>query len=64
VFEHLPGKLLTQDNLLSMRVDSVCNCAFPGVFGGPPRAMEDMVPGYLPRTGEADSYSVYRRRGR
>ena len=64
VFEHLPGKLLTRDNLLSMRVDSVCNCPFPAVFGGPPRAMEDTVPGYLSPTGETDSFSVYRRRRR
>jgi uncharacterized protein YbjT (DUF2867 family) len=64
VFEHLPGKLLTRDNLLSMRVDSVCNCPFPAVFGGPPRAMEDTVPGYLSPTGETDSFSVYRRHRR
>lgn len=64
VMEHLPGKLLTRDNLLSMRVDSVCNCPFPAVFGGPPRAMEDTVPGYLSPTGETDSFSDYRRRHR
>jgi uncharacterized protein YbjT (DUF2867 family) len=64
VMEHLPGKLLTRDNLLSMRVDSVCNCPFPPIFGGPPRAMEDTVPGYLSPAGEADPYSVYRRRSR
>jgi uncharacterized protein YbjT (DUF2867 family) len=64
VLEHLPGKLMTRDNLLSMRVDSVCNCPFPSVFGGPPRAMEDTVPGYLSPIGETDSFSVYRRRHR
>ena len=64
VLEHLPGKLLTRDNLLSMRVDCVCNCPFPAVFGGPPRAMEDTVPGYLSPTGETDPFSGYRRRHR
>jgi uncharacterized protein YbjT (DUF2867 family) len=64
VMEHLPGKLLTRDNLLSMRVDSVCNCPFPAVFGGPPRALEDTVPGYLSPTGETNSFSDYRRRHR
>jgi NADH dehydrogenase len=62
--EHLPGKVLTRDNLLSMRVDSVCNCPFPTVFGGPPRAIEDTVPGYLSPTGETDPFSGYRRRHR
>ena len=64
VLEHLPGKLMTRDNLLSMRVDSVCNCPFPAVFGGRPRAMEDTVPGYLSPTGETNSLSDYRRRHR
>jgi uncharacterized protein YbjT (DUF2867 family) len=64
VLEHLPGKLLTRDNLLSMRVDNVCDCPFPAVFGGPPRAMEDTVPEYLSPTGETDPFSVYRRRHR
>ena len=56
VLEHLPGKLMTRDNLLSMRVDSVCNCPFPAVFGGSPRAIEDTVPAYLSPKGETDPY--------
>jgi len=64
VFEHLPGKLLTRDNLLSMRVDSVCNCPFPAVFGGRPRAMEDLVPTYLAPAGGTGTFSDYRQRHR
>ena len=64
VLEHLPGKLMTRDNLLSMRVDCVCDCPFPAVFGGSPRAMEDTVPGYLSPTGETGPFSGYRRRHR
>jgi NADH dehydrogenase len=64
VLEHLPGKFMTRDNVLSMRADSVCNCPYPAVFGGSPRAMEDLVPGYLSPAGESDPVSGYRRRPR
>ena len=64
VLEHLPGKVMTRDNLLSMQVDSVCGCPYPGVFGGQPRAMEDIVPTYLTPTGETDFCPAYRRRHR
>ena len=63
-FEHLPGKLLTRDNLASMRVDSVCNCPYPAVFGGRARAMESVVPEYLSPAAQADPFSDYRRRHR
>jgi NADH dehydrogenase len=46
-FEHLPGKLLTRDNLRSMTVDNVCTGPFPAVFGFTPSAMEAVVPEYL-----------------
>jgi NADH dehydrogenase len=46
-FEHLPGKILTRDNLRSMTVDNVCHGPFPAVFGFAPSAMEAVVPEYL-----------------
>ena len=61
VLEHLPGKLMTRDNLLSMQVDSVCDCPYPTVFGGAPRALEDTVPQYLTPTGETDFCPAWRR---
>ena len=64
VLEHLPGKLMSRDNLLSMQVDSVCDCPYPAVFGGPPRAMEDAVPEYLSPSGENEAFSLYRRHHR
>ena len=64
LLEALPGKLLTRDNLASMRVDSVCNCPYPAVFGGPARAMEAVVPTYLSRAAQVDSFSAYRQRRR
>jgi len=47
VLEHLPGPMMTRDNLRSMQVNSVCGCAFPDVFGFPPSAMEAVVPAYM-----------------
>jgi NADH dehydrogenase len=46
-FEHLPGKILTRDNLRSMTVDNVCQGPFPAVFGFLPSAMEAVAPEYL-----------------
>ncbi len=40
VLERLPGKLMSRDNLASMQRDSVCDCPFPPLFGGPPVALE------------------------
>ena len=60
VLEHLPGQLLTRDNLASMRVDNVCNGPFPPNFKTP-AAMEDIVPGYMRQT-QADPLAVFRQR--
>ena len=43
--ELLPVKLMTRDNLRSMEIDSVCNCAFP--FGVKPRSLEAVAPAWL-----------------
>ena len=64
VLEHFPGKPLTRDNLASMRVDSVCDCPYPAVFGGHPRAMESVVPAYLSSAARSDPFAAYRRRHR
>jgi NADH dehydrogenase len=45
VMEHLPGKLLTRDNVRSMERDSVCGCPFP--FGIRPVALEAVLPAVL-----------------
>lgn len=45
VMERLPTKLMTRDNLNSMRQDNVCGCAFP--FGITPAPLEGIAPQYL-----------------
>ena len=53
--ELLPVKLMTRDNVLSMKIDSVCGCAFPATFGITPTSLEAIAPEYLagdtPRAG-------------
>lgn len=62
VLEHLPGPVMTRDNLASMKIDSVCDCPFPAVFGFAPSAMEAIVPAYMAQAGLQGRYSDYRRR--
>ena len=45
--EHLPGKLMSRDNLASMTRDNVCGCPFPDVFGMAPTPLEAVAPEYL-----------------
>ena len=56
--ELMPVKLLTRDNLLSMRVPSVCDCAFP--FGIQPVALENTAPAWLAPSGPRERYPQLR----
>jgi NADH dehydrogenase len=60
VFEHLPGKLITRDNLRSMSVDNVCAGPFPAVFGFAPSPLEAVVPQYLAGGSIRARYQQYR----
>jgi uncharacterized protein YbjT (DUF2867 family) len=55
VFEHLPGKLITRDNLRSMTVDNVCEGPFPQVFGFEPSPVESVAPEYLAPTSAREA---------
>jgi NADH dehydrogenase len=60
VFEHLPGHILTRDNLRSMSVDNVCEAAFPAIFGFTPSSLEAVAPEYLVGTSTRARYQRFR----
>jgi uncharacterized protein YbjT (DUF2867 family) len=60
VFEHLPGKLLTRDNLRSMSVDNVCSAGFPEIFCFEPSALETVAAEYLAGTSTRARYQRFR----
>jgi NADH dehydrogenase len=62
MLEHLPGKLMTRDNLRSMQVPSTCSRPFP--FHFLPQAPEAVAPGYLAPTGRRGSFPQLRWRAR
>ncbi len=64
VLEHLPGKLMTRDNVLSMRLDNVCDHPFPEVFGFAPTPLEAIVPLYISGATPRARYRWFRFRAR
>ena len=62
MMEWLPVKLLTRDNLLSMRVPSVCGCAFP--FGIQPAALQATAPAWLASAALRERFDELRWRAR
>ncbi|MEO7726978.1 MAG: complex I NDUFA9 subunit family protein [Burkholderiales bacterium] len=58
VLELLPGKLLTRDNYLSMKVDNVSGEPFP--FGIQPAALAAVMPTYLGHAFPRARYRAYR----
>jgi NADH dehydrogenase len=60
VLERLPGKLMSRDNLLSMRKDNVCDCPFPAVFGIAPTALEAVAPSYLSPAAQRSPFDTFR----
>jgi len=47
VMEFVPGKPFSLDNYRSLQLDSVCEKAFPEVFGVTPESLEEIAPTYL-----------------
>lgn len=58
--EFLPGPLLTRDNLRSMQVPSVCDCAFP--FGIQPVSLDAVAPTWLAPLGPRERFPGSRER--
>jgi NADH dehydrogenase len=63
VLEHLPGQLLTRDNLASMQCDSTCSAGFPAVFGITPTRLEAVAPAWIAPSGQFGRYDAYRAHG-
>jgi len=63
LLELMPGTPMTRDNLASMALDSVCNCAFPPVFGIAPATLATVAPTYLGPAAEHSRYDIYRAQG-
>ena len=63
VLEHLPGTMMSRDNLASMQEDSICGCDFPPEFGIEPQALETIAPSYLGAEAAKSRYDRYRARG-
>jgi len=62
--ECLPGRMMSVDNVRSMKVDSVCGggCAFP--FGIVPQALEAIAPEWLAARSPRGRYAHFRDRTR
>ena len=60
--EWLPVKIMTRDNVRSMRVPSVCDCDLP--FGIAPTALEAVAPGWLGSRTPRARYYAFRERAR
>lgn len=58
LLEHLPGKLMSRDNLDSMTVPSVTSAPFP--FGIQPQPIEAVLPSYLPPVDPFEQYPALR----
>ncbi len=61
--EHLPGRLLTRDNLDSMKMDSISDTPFPEIFGFSPTPLEAAVPQFLGGGTSRARYDRFRARG-
>tara|TARA_B100000686_G_scaffold204217_1_gene211010 strand:- start:12496 stop:13437 length:942 start_codon:yes stop_codon:yes gene_type:complete len=64
--EFLPGKIMTRDNYLSMKTDSVCDCNNENdlmkVFGIQPTELEEVAPLYLVSDSPRGRYMGFRDR--
>jgi NADH dehydrogenase len=60
VLEHLPGSLMTRDNLRSMSIDNVCTGKRPPICDYEPAAIEAVLPKYLGAASGGARYARYR----
>jgi len=60
VLEHLPGRLMSRDDLKSMTLDNVCGCPFPAILGIAPSSLEALAPAWLAPESKRDRYDAMR----
>jgi NADH dehydrogenase len=60
VFERLPGRIVTRDNLRSLEVDSVCSEDGLEALGIRPTSLEAVAPAMLARAGRESYYQSLR----
>jgi uncharacterized protein YbjT (DUF2867 family) len=60
VLEHLPGRLMTRDNLRSMSVDNVCTGRAPAICAFERASVEAIIPQYLGPAAPAVRFARYR----
>ncbi|HET9471221.1 MAG TPA: complex I NDUFA9 subunit family protein [Usitatibacter sp.] len=60
VLEHLPGRLMTRDNLRSMSVDNVCTGRAPAICAFEPASVEAVIPQYLGPAAPGARFARYR----
>jgi uncharacterized protein YbjT (DUF2867 family) len=64
LLEKLPGKLMTRDDYHALLGNSVCDGAFPAVFGFQPTALEGVAAQYLGPQAMISPYDAWRGRAR
>ncbi|WDZ95631.1 complex I NDUFA9 subunit family protein [Herbaspirillum sp. WKF16] len=62
--EHLPGKLMSRDNVASMRVDNVTQAPIAAELGITPAALEEVAPLYLSPRDPQQRYDLFRSNAR
>ena len=60
MMELLPVKLMSRDNVKSMKIDSVSNAPFPAIFNITPTALEAVMPEYLVNKTPRGAYDRFR----
>ncbi len=61
MMELLPVKLMSRDNVRSMKIDSVSTNPFPAIFGVVPTSLEAVIPEYLVDQTPRGAYDRFRR---
>lgn len=62
--EHLPGKLMSRDNVASMQVDNISSTPISAELGVTPTALEEVAPAYLSPRDPQKQFDLFRSNAR